>query len=126
MLRPDRAMDPAVVALDRVMRAGENDSEYDAAIAELETCAAITAQGVRAKHNLQRSRQAALDQGDRLTPSGRASREVLATTIDEGLALLTRAALRRTKKTRPATPDPGPTHRQGVFRRRPNFAKPLD
>jgi hypothetical protein len=109
MLRPSRAKDPAVVALDRVMRAGENDGEYDAAIAELETCAAITAQGVRAKHNLFRCRQAAWDQGDRLTPSGRDSREMLATSIDEGLALLTRAGLRRKKKSKlAATPEPTP------------------
>lgn len=40
--------DPAAIALHRVMTA-RTDAQHDAAIAELETCSALTAQGVRAK-----------------------------------------------------------------------------
>jgi len=106
MSRPSRAKDPAVIALNRVMAAGENDAEYDAAIAELEMCATKTAQGVRVKRNLERSRQAALDQGDRLTSEGSETRDVLANTIDEGLAFLTRAGLRRARSAKPRHPGP--------------------
>lgn len=74
------AKHPAVIALNRVMSA-RNDAEYDAAIAELETCPALTAQGVRAKRNLERSRQAALEQGDRLTAEGRVMMQRLADTL---------------------------------------------
>lgn len=96
MARASRAKDPAVVALNRVLAAGEDDAAYSAAIEELETCAAVTAQGLRAKRNLERARQAPLDQGDRLTPKGRSMMAALSDTIDDGLALLTRANLRRT------------------------------
>jgi hypothetical protein len=58
------ARDPAAIALERVMSA-RNDAEYDAAIAELETCLALTVQGIRAMRNLERL--AALDKGDALT-----------------------------------------------------------
>lgn len=115
--------DPAVIALHRVMTA-RTDAQYDAAIAELETCPALTAQGVRAKRNLERSRQAALEQGDRLTAEGRNMMQRLADTIDEGLALLTRAGLRT---PRPApTPGPAPTPRGEAPLRHPKAAKPLD
>ncbi|KRP85982.1 hypothetical protein AOQ73_36520 [Bradyrhizobium pachyrhizi] len=87
--------DPAVVALNRVLAAGDDDEEYNVAIAGLETCIALTAQGVRAKRNLERSRQAALEQGDRLTFDGRIMMQRLADTIDEGLSLLTREVQRR-------------------------------
>jgi hypothetical protein len=128
MKRPSRAKDPSVAALIRVMAAGENDAEYDAAIEELETCAATTAQGVRAKRNLERSRQAALEEGDRLTPKGRAMMAALADTIDEGLAVLTRANLRGTTRIEAGTrcPTPGPTPGRGVRRWRPDIAEPLD
>ncbi len=96
--------DPAVIALNRVMAARENDEKYLAAIVELETCAALTAQGVRAKRNLERSRLAALEQGDRLTAEGRIMMQRLADTIDEGLERLTRAGMR----TRRARPSPTP------------------
>lgn len=116
--------DPAVIALNRVMTA-RTDAQYDAAIAELETCPALTAQGVRAKRNLERSRQAALEQGDRLTAEGRVMMRQLADTIDEGLALLTRAGL-RTPRPRPVTaPGPTPTPRGEPSASRPKFAKPL-
>lgn len=97
--------DPVVNALNRVTSA-RNDAEYDAAIAELETCPALTAQGVRAKRNLERSRQVALEQGDRLTVEGWAMMQRLADTIDEGLERLTRAGM-RTPRARPV-PIPGP------------------
>lgn len=117
--------DPAVIALHRVI-AARTDAQYDAAIAELETCPALTAQGVRAKRNLERSRQAALEQGDRLTTQGRNMMRKLADTIDEGLALLTRAGL-RTPRPRPApTPSPAPTPRGEASAPRPKSAKPLD
>ncbi|MGY4629112.1 hypothetical protein ACVWY3_006868 [Bradyrhizobium sp. USDA 4486] len=117
--------DPAVIALHRVMTS-RSDAQYDAAIADLETCPALTAQGVRAKRNLERSRQAALEQGDRLTPEGRIMMGRLADTIDEGLALLTRAGL-RTPRPRPVpTPGPAPTPRGEASAPRPKSAKPLD
>src|SRR4051794_18404598 len=97
--RVSPSKDPAVIALHRVT-AARSDAQYDAAIAELETCAPLTAQGVRAKRNLERSRQAALEQGDRLTAEGRVTMRQLADTIDEGLALLTRAGM-RTPRPRP-------------------------
>ncbi|WP_167561166.1 hypothetical protein [Bradyrhizobium sp. AS23.2] len=37
--------DPAVIALNRVMAARDDDEKYLAAIIELETCSALTAQG---------------------------------------------------------------------------------
>ena len=116
--------DPAVIALHRVMTA-RTDAQYDAAIAELETCPALTAQGVRAKRNLERSRQAALEQGDCLTAEGRKMMQRLADTIDEGLALLTRAGL-RTPRPRPLPPGPTPTPRGEPSALRPKSAKPLD
>lgn len=116
--------DPAVIALHRVM-AARTDAQYDAAIAELETCPALTALGVRAKRNLERSRQAALEQGDRLTAEGRVMMRQLADTIDEGVALLTRAGM-RTPRPRPVpTPGPTPTPRGEPSASRPKFAKPL-
>ena len=105
--------DPAVIALNRVLAAGDDDEEYNAAVALLETCPALTAQGVRAKRNLERSRQAALEQGDRLTFDGRIMMQRLADTIDEGLSLLTREALRRAPR-RPAPEGGHPTPRQGA------------
>lgn len=105
------ARDPAVIALNRVM-AARTDADYDAAVVELETCPPLTAQGVRAKRNLERSRQAALEQGDRLTAEGRIMMRRLADTIDEGLALLTRESGRRRRQMRPPTtagPDSHPS-----------------
>jgi hypothetical protein len=104
--------DPAVIALNRVIAARENDEKYLAAIIELETCPALTAPGIRAKRNLERSRQAALEQGDNLTAEGRAMMQRLAETIDEGLTHLTRAGM-RARRARPATtpgPLPTPSH----------------
>lgn len=49
--RVSPSKDPAVIALNRVM-AARTDAQYDVAIAELETCPALTPQGVRAKRNL--------------------------------------------------------------------------
>ncbi|HEV2153181.1 hypothetical protein [Bradyrhizobium sp.] len=98
--------DPAVIAHKRVLAAGEDDEKYLAAIIDLETCPALTAQGVRAKRNLERERQAALEQGDRLTAEGRIMMQLLADTIDEGLALLTRAGMRM-RQARPV-PTPAP------------------
>ena len=117
--------DPAVIALHRVMTA-RTDAQYDAAIAELETCPALTAQGVRAKRNLERSRQAALEQGDRLTAEGRNMMQRLADTIDEGLALLTRAGLRTPRRRPVSTPGPASAPRGEAPARRPKAAKPLD
>ncbi|MGY3471146.1 hypothetical protein ACVW0I_008017 [Bradyrhizobium sp. LM6.11] len=103
--RVSPSKDPAVIALNRVT-AARTDAQYDGAIAELETCPALTAQGVRAKRNLERSRQAALEQGDRLTAEGRVMMRRLADTIDEGLALLTRTGMRT--PSIPAGAAPGP------------------
>ena len=123
--RVSPSKDPAVIALNRVM-AARTDAQYDAAIAELETCPALTAQGVRAKRNLERSRQAALEQGDRLTAEGRVMMRQLADTIDEGLALLTRTGM-RTPRSRPVPPrGPLPTPRGEASALRPKSAKPLD
>lgn len=123
--RVSPSTDPAVIALNRVMSA-RTDAQYDAAIAELETCPALTAPGVRAKRNLERSRQAALEQGDRLTAEGRVMMRRLADTIDEGLALLTRASGRRRRQMQPPTaPAPTPTPRGEPSTSRPKFAKPL-
>ncbi|WP_210241928.1 hypothetical protein, partial [Bradyrhizobium elkanii] len=103
--------DPAVIALNRVLAAGDDDDEYNLAIAMLETCPALTAQGVRAKRNLERSRQAALEQGDRLTFDGRIMMQRLADSIDEGLSLLTREALRRApRRSPPEGGHPTPRH----------------
>lgn len=118
------ARDPAAIALNRVTSA-RNDAEYDAAIAELETCPALTAQGVRAKRNLERSRQAALEQGDRLTAEGRAMMRRLADTIDEGLALLTRTGMRKRRANPMPAPGPIPTPRGESLAWHPKAAKPL-
>lgn len=117
--------DPAVIALNRVMAARDDDRKYLAAIVELETCPALTAQGVRAKRNLERSRQAALEQGDRLTAEGRAMMRRLADTIDEGLAHLTRAGMRTRRARAVPAPSPPPTPRGEASACTPKAAKPL-
>jgi hypothetical protein len=122
--RVSPANDPAVIAHKRVLAAGEDDERYLAAIIELETCPALTAQGIRAKRNLERSRQAMLDRGDRLTAEGRAMMERLAATIDEGLALLMRAGMRARRARPTTTAGPLPAPRGEVLARRPKAAKP--
>ncbi|PWE78870.1 hypothetical protein XF30_21110 [Bradyrhizobium sp. SUTN9-2] len=120
------ANDPAVVAHKRVLAAGEDDAKYLAAIIELETCPAYTAQGIRAKRNLERERLAHLGRGDVLTREGRAMMARLAETIDEGLAYLTRAGM-RTRRARPeTTPGPASAPRGEGPARSPKAAKPLD
>ncbi len=46
MKRQANDPDPAVLALNRVLAAGDDDEEYNAAIAKLEACTATTIQGV--------------------------------------------------------------------------------
>ncbi|WP_271623891.1 hypothetical protein [Bradyrhizobium sp. CCBAU 11430] len=110
------SQDPAVIALNRVAAAREDDSRYLVAIVELETCRALTAQGVRAKRNLERSRISALNRGDVFTAQGRMMMEHLAHTIDDGLARLTREAMRKRRSQPAYTPGPPPTPRGGARR----------
>jgi hypothetical protein len=123
--RVSPANDPAVIAHKRVLAAGEDDEKYLAAIIELETCPAFTAQGIRAKRNLERERLTALDRGDVLTREGRAMMQRLAETIDEGLAHLTRAGMRTRRARSETSPGPLPTPGRGPASWRPKAAKPL-
>jgi hypothetical protein len=73
------------------------------------TCPALTAQGIRAKRQLERMRLAALDRGDSLTFDDPLMMRRLADTIDEGLALLTRAGMLQ-QRVRPASITRTDTH----------------
>jgi len=95
MLRKLHEADPAVLALNKMLAAGDDDEEYNAAVAKLATRQATSMQGLRAKWNLLRTRRTALDSGDIPSPEGRALIERLEATIDEAMNLLARESMRR-------------------------------
>ncbi|MDA9477875.1 hypothetical protein XI03_26015 [Bradyrhizobium sp. CCBAU 65884] len=69
---------------------------------------------------------ATLNRGDALTAQGRMMMEHLAHTIDDGLARLTREAMRKRRSQPTYTPGPLPTPGGEPAVRSPKAAKPLD
>ena len=114
----DSATDPAVIAWQRVTRARRNDNEYLAAIAEFERAVPTTERGVILKSKLQRSRDRALADGDRLTWRGCVHRARFAKTIEEGLRRLTAGAEAGEGGDRGGQAGPAPTPGPGATRRR--------
>lgn len=110
--------DPAVAAWQRVRRVRRNDIEYLAAIVEFERAIPTTERGVILKRKLQRSRDRALAEGDKLTWRGCVHQARFARTIEQGLArLIVNADLGEEDGARSA-PTPTPRHHPRRRRRK--------
>ena len=86
--------DPAVEAWRRVDEAGVNDSDYLSAIEDFEKAVPTTMRGVLLKRRLERTRMAALAEGDSLTWGGRIHAAWYRRTIDDALAQIARKTKR--------------------------------